>query len=199
MLQSGWQVGGWTDSPGREGFPAGDLEAGPGPGLDRAALAALYRQHLDAVYRYFYSRVGNAQEAEDLTAATFAKMLASVGDYTEQGRFAAWLFTIARHTLADYQRRSREQVDLEPVAPLLADSGPAPEEAALRAERTRTLRRLLKRLPPDQQEALALRFFGQLSTAEVAAALGRSEGAVKMLVHRAILALRDLYAQEVQP
>ena len=126
----------------------------PGGRLDRAALAGLYRQYVNAVYRYLYARVGHVQEAEDLTAATFAKVLASTDTYVEEGRFAGYLFTIARHTLQDHQRAHRERSDLELVAPLLADCTPQPEEEALSVERARTLRRLIRRLPPDQREAL---------------------------------------------
>lgn len=168
-------------------------------GMDRVTFLALYRQNVAPVYRYFYQQVGNPHDAEDLTATTFAKALASLSGYEEQGKFTAWLFGIARHTLGDFQRSRRQPVDLEVVAPTLVDAGPGPEEAALRAERAARLRRLLRRLPADQQEALILRFFGQLSTAEAATVLGRSEAAVKMLVHRAVAGLRDLYAREVQP
>ena len=79
---------------------------------DPAAFAPLYRRYAPPVYRYLCQQVGNPQDAEDLTATTFRKALASLGRYREQGSFAAWLFSIARHTLRDYQRRRRPEVDV---------------------------------------------------------------------------------------
>jgi RNA polymerase sigma-70 factor (ECF subfamily) len=81
----------------------------------------------------------------------------------------------------------------------VADTAPSPDERALRAETAAELRRLVAALPADQQEAVALRFFAGLSTAEAAAALGRTACAVKMLVHRAVAALRGRYAAEERP
>ncbi|MGI8913167.1 MAG: RNA polymerase sigma factor [Chloroflexota bacterium] len=167
-------------------------------GRDRAAFAPLYRRYLLPVYRYFARQTANAQDAEDLTAATFDKALVSLDRYREQGTFAAWLFSIARHTLRDYQRRSRPHLDVDLIAEPAAAPG-QPEAEALRAERLRLLGERLRRLPADQQEAITLRFFAELSVAATAQTLGRSESAVRMLVHRAITTLRRDYAQEEQP
>lgn len=166
---------------------------------DRAAFAPLYRRYVTPVYRYFARQTANAQDAEDLTAATFDKALASLDRYREQGTFAAWLFSIARHTLRDYQRRSRPHRDIDLMAESQATTTDEPEAEALRAERSRLLVQRLRQLPPEQQEAIALRFFAELGVAATAQALGRSEGAVRMLVHRAITTLRRDYAEEEQP
>jgi RNA polymerase sigma-70 factor (ECF subfamily) len=147
------------------------------------------------VYRYHVRHVGDHDEAEDLTAATFDRALAAFNRYQEHGRAAAWLFAVARHTRIDHERRRRPRAGLARAASV-ADAAPSPDERALRAEAARELRRMVAALPADQQEAVALRFFAGLSTAEAAAALGRSEGAVKMLVHRAVAALRGRYAAE---
>jgi RNA polymerase sigma-70 factor (ECF subfamily) len=163
---------------------------------DEVAFAARYQTYAVPMYRYFYQQVGNQHDAEDLTSTTFSKALASLGRYNEQGNFASWLFSIARHTLRDYQRGLRPQIDMEEIAPMLSDNAPQPEAQALQTEQNSTLRRLIQQLPADQQEALALRFFGELRTAEVAAVLGRSEGAIKMLVHRAVSTLRGYYQGE---
>jgi RNA polymerase sigma-70 factor, ECF subfamily len=165
---------------------------------DRAAFAPLYRRYVTPVYRYFARQTANAQDAEDLTAATFDKALASLGRYREQGTFAAWLFGIARHTLRDYQRRSRPHLDIDLMAEPPAATPDEPEAEVLRGERLRLLGQRLRRLPPDQQEAIALRFFAEFGVAATARTLGRSEGAVRMLVHRAITTLRRDYAEEEQ-
>ncbi len=184
------------------GYYCGDLNTErDGPivlGRDEAAFAALYRQYLTPVYKYFYLHVGNHHNAEDLTATTFSKAVAGLGRYAEQGKFAAWLFSIARHTLQDHWRRRREQVDLDVIAETLISDDLTPEDGVVRAELVRDLQQLIAQLPTDQKKALVLRFVARLSTAEVAAALGRSEGSVKMLVHRAITRLRSLCSAEGQ-
>jgi RNA polymerase sigma-70 factor, ECF subfamily len=165
---------------------------------DRAAFGPLYRRYVMPVYRYHARQAASAQDAEDLTAATFDKALASLDRYREQGMFAAWLFSIARHTLRDYQRRSRPHVDIDLIAEPWATTTDEPEAEVLRGERLRLLGQRLRRLPADQQEAVALRFFAELGVAATARTLGRSEGAVRMLVHRAITTLRRDYAEEEQ-
>ena len=157
---------------------------------DRSAFAALYWRYLLRIYRYIYRRLGNRQDAEDLTASVFTQALESLEDYREQGSFAAWLFTIAHHRVADHYRQQRERISLEKVAPALSDSGRGPEAQALRRDRLERVARALDELAPDRQEALALRFFGGLSNKEVAQVMGKSEAAVKMLIYRAIRQLR---------
>lgn len=157
---------------------------------DRSAFVALYRRYLPRVYRYVYRRVGNQQDAEDVTASVFTEAMESLNDYREQGSFAGWLFTIAHRRVADYHRRQREGISLEEVAPALSDSGPGLEALALRRDRLERVAQALDELTADRQEALALRFFGELSNKEVAQVMGKSEAAVKMLVYRAIRQLR---------
>jgi len=159
----------------------------PGP-LD---FAVLYQQYAAPLYLFFYQQVGNPQDAEDLTAATFSRALISLGRYQEQGRLAAWLFSIARHTLQDERRRRRPHTNIEHVAALVADPGPQPETQAIESEQARLLQDLVLQLPADQQAALTLRFFGELSIGEIARLMGRSAGAIKMLIHRAIGRLRE--------
>jgi RNA polymerase sigma-70 factor (ECF subfamily) len=165
---------------------------------DRVAFVALYRKYAKSVYRYFYHQVGNTADAEDLTSSTFSKALSSLARYERQGTFAAWLFGIARHTLLDYRRVHRVEVDVALVASTLQDPAPQPETQLLLAEEADALRHLVQQLPDDQREALVLRIFGELRTKEVAAVLGRSEGSVKMLVHRAVVTLRARYIQETK-
>jgi RNA polymerase sigma-70 factor, ECF subfamily len=164
-------------------------------GQDAAAVAEIYRRYAPALYAFFFRRVGDAHDAEDLTATTFSKMLASLGRYREQGRFEAWLFGVARHVLRNERRGWRAHVDMAAVAPRLADPTPPPEAQAVRSEEIRQLHALLADLPADQRAALVLRFFGDLSIDEIAALMGRSAGAIKMLIHRAMTTLRERYRQ----
>jgi RNA polymerase sigma-70 factor (ECF subfamily) len=164
-------------------------------GQDATALAEIYRRYAPALYAFFFRRVGDAHAAEDLTATTFSKMLASLGRYREQGRFEAWLFGVARHVLRNERRRWRTHVDLKTIAPWLADPTPLPETQAVHSEEVRRLHALLADLPADQRAALVLRFFGDLSIDEIAVLMGRSAGAIKMLIHRAMTTLRERYRQ----
>lgn len=170
----------------------------PQSSAESITFDAIYQQYAAQMYHFFYQHVNNRQDAEDLTATTFSKALASLERYEEQGRFTAWLFSIARHTLRDYQRRVRPQIDVEQVASVLIDPQPQPEAHVLQDEQSRTLHKLLAQLPPEQREVLRLRFVDEQSTNEVAARLGRSAGAVKMLVYRAMNALRDAYRRAEQ-
>lgn len=161
-------------------------------------FAAIYQHYSEPIYRYLYQQTGNAHDAEDLTATTFCKALVSLRHYQEQGRFEAWLFSIARHTLRDWQRRQRPLIDVDAVAPVLPDAAPAPDEMAVEAEQAHTLHHFLHQLPEEQRQAIILRFFDGMSNGEAAAVLGRSIGSVKMLVHRAIGRLRSQYQQAHQ-
>ncbi|MDX9830839.1 MAG: RNA polymerase sigma factor [Anaerolineae bacterium] len=159
---------------------------------DRAAFDLLYRRYVDRVYRYCYAHAGNRADAEDLTAQTFVAALESLGRYRGRGPFAAWLFSIARHKCADHYRRQYASRS-EPLSAVHSDpaSLPAgPEEVVYRNDLLACIEGALPHLSPDRREAIMLRFWGGLSIRAVAAAMGRSESAAKMLVWRAVAELR---------
>jgi RNA polymerase sigma-70 factor (ECF subfamily) len=150
---------------------------------DPAAYAELYRRYVRRVYRYLYSHVSEATEAEDLTAQVFTAALESRSRYRDQGAFAAWLFRIARHKIADHFRRRRPQVSLEgDDPPLKVDWDPLGQ--LVHTESLQRLSRLVGCLPPMEIELLRLRFAADLTYAEIGAALGQSEAASKMAVRR---------------
>ena len=151
------------------------------------AFAPLYERYLDGIFRYCYRRLGSREAAEDATSQVFARALAGLASY-QDGSFAAWLYTIAHNVVVDAHRRRRPEdrlVDLpEPI-----DVEPTPEEAALAADEGRTVRAMLQTLPVDQRRVLELRL-AELTGVEIAAVLGRSVAAVKMLQLRAMTRLR---------
>lgn len=157
---------------------------------DRAAFAALYHRYLTPLYRYFYARTGDMQQAEDLTAQTFVAVLEGLPRYHERGTFAGWLFAIAARRLADHLRRHRPAVALDEVADL-PDPDPSPETLTERAEQMARLTQALQTLAPDRAQAVALHFFGGLSLSETGQVMGRSQVAVKSLLHRALRDLRE--------
>ena len=151
---------------------------------DPARFEELYDRNVQRVYGFVSRRVGNRAEAEDITSAVFEQALASLPRFEWRGvPFAAWLIRIAANALADHWRRtSRESGD----AP--ADMPDAAETDAV--EQRAILFQLVGRLPDLQRRVIELRFGEEKSLREIAAALDRSEGAVKQLQLRALQNLR---------
>ncbi|HSS10524.1 MAG TPA: sigma-70 family RNA polymerase sigma factor [Acidimicrobiales bacterium] len=158
--------------------------------VDAHAFGMLYDRHVDGVYRFVYSRLRNRQAAEDVTSDVFVKALRALGRFEVSGRpFKAWLYQIASNATIDHVRALRLSIDLG-EASRLASAGAGPEEMALgRVEQSRVWA-LVGDLPPAQQTALALRLGEDMSTMDIAYVMGKSEGAVKVLVHRGLASLR---------
>jgi RNA polymerase sigma-70 factor (ECF subfamily) len=152
------------------------------------AFSELYRRHVVCVYRYHLARTGSVQDAEDLTAQTFLSALENLQNYQNRSAFVAWLFGIASHKLADFYRRQKECASLE-AGPELADDCLHVEEIAEAHLRINDVTRALHSMVPERSEALVLRLFAGLSAREAGLVMGKSEAAVKMLVHRG---LKDL-------
>jgi RNA polymerase sigma-70 factor (ECF subfamily) len=172
---------------------------------DPACFDALYRKYLPQVYSFAFYELRDHHAAEDATERVFMQALAALPGFEERadsfaprpgsesdGRgaeastFRVWLFRIARNVVANERRRDRRR----PVAPLeeafaLPASGDVAETAALR-EAGSAAWRAVARLPEDRRRAVILRFVDEMSTAEIAEILGRSEGAVRVLLHRAL-------------
>lgn len=152
---------------------------------DSAAFAELYHRHVSRVYRYVLARLGDVHGAQDVTAQTFLAALEGIGRYRGHGPFAAWLLTIARHKTIDLLRHRCPTLPLEAAADLAQPGPPLDQEVATRLH-LEQVTMALPTLTPDRAEALALRLFGGLSVAETARVMGKSETAVKMLMHRAV-------------
>jgi RNA polymerase sigma-70 factor (ECF subfamily) len=159
-----------------------------------AAFTTLYHRHFASVYRYFYHQIGHVQDAEDLTERTFMTALCRFAQYQpELASLPVWLFGVAHNCLREHRRR---RVSAGPLPLEILDSQPLPESQLIAAERAEALHGAIRRLPAAQRDALALRYFGELRTSEVAAVLGKTPDAVKMLVHRAVKGLRDRLTME---
>jgi RNA polymerase sigma-70 factor (ECF subfamily) len=157
---------------------------------DAEALGRLYDALVDPIYRYVAVRLRRREDAEDVTQLVFERILAALPRYRHNGRpFAAWAFRIARNAVIDHQRRLRPTEWLGSIAEPAADRIGL-EELALREEEIRELRAAVRRLTPDQQEALALRYAAGLSADEAARVMGRQAGTVRGLTFRAIESLR---------
>jgi RNA polymerase sigma-70 factor (ECF subfamily) len=157
---------------------------------DPEAFGSLFDRYHGPVHRYVAARVGRPSDAEDLAQLVFVKALEALPRYESRGvPFGGWLFRLARNVVIDHIRTRREHspLDLATERPSV-DHGPD-ELAALRQELD-GVAAALRRLTPDQREAIELRFFAGLSAREAAVAMDRQEGTIRGLQFRAIAALR---------
>jgi len=159
---------------------------------DREALEELYLIHFDRIYSYLHVSVRNRHDAEDLTTQTFLKMLEKIGSFRWQSApFSAWLFRIAHNLAMDHFRaRRRWQPEEEVPEPPPSDAEPSAELEAMRIIGRESMLKLIEDLSPEQQQVLTLKFVFNLPNAEVAAILGKTQGAVKSLQHRALVSLQ---------
>lgn len=164
---------------------------------DRQAFGVLYDCYVDRIYSYMYYRTSNVADAEDLTARVFFKALEHIGDYEDRGYpFSAWLFRIAHNLVANWYRdNSRRQVVHVENLSRWHFTEQGPEDMAVLLDDKEALMQAIQALPADRQELLILKFVDQLTNAEIGAVLGRSEGAIKSLYYRTLMALRE----EMQP
>lgn len=159
---------------------------------NREAFGILYDRHVRRVYNYIYYRTGSPADAEDLTARTFYQALSNLSRYRVQGvPFSAWLYRIAHNLVANWHRDSGRHRAL-PIDEALdvPSRGDDPTEKAENAEEKRELREIIADLPSDRQQLLILKFVQELPNAEIATIMGRTEGAVKALLHRTIDGVR---------
>jgi RNA polymerase sigma-70 factor (ECF subfamily) len=164
------------------------------------AFGRLYDQYSDTVYRYIYYRVGGKATAEDLTSETFLRALRRIGTFTWQGRdFGAWLVTIARNLVADHFKSSRFRLEVTTGEMLDANEVErSPEESVLESLSNAALLDAVRRLNPQQQECVTLRFLQGLSVAETARVMGKNEGAIKTLQYRAVRTLARLLPDDAR-
>lgn len=159
---------------------------------DRDAFGQLYARYADGVSRFVGNRLRDRGAVEDLTSETFTRALRRIDSVHEQGRdVGAWFTTIARNLVLDHVKCSRHRLETVTAEIIEARASDAsPEQAVIAHETTADLHRHVAALSADQQECIRRRFWEELSVAETAAAMGRGEGAVKALQHRAIVGLR---------
>jgi RNA polymerase sigma-70 factor (ECF subfamily) len=158
---------------------------------DRAALEELYLIHFDRIYSYLHVSVGNRHDAEDLTTQTFLKMLESIGRFRWQSApFSAWLFRIAHNLAMDHFRASKRWQPEEDVPEPEPDEVTSAETGALESIGRKSMLELIEDLSPEQQQVLTLKFVFNFSNAEAATILGKTEGAIKSLQHRALVSLQ---------
>jgi RNA polymerase sigma-70 factor (ECF subfamily) len=169
---------------------------------DPTAFGLLYERYIDRIYSYVFYRTGNHHDAEDLTAKVFMQALKHISRYVQRGApFSSWLYRIAHNLVANWHRdRSRRQViSLDRVALVSGQSTEGPFEQAARGDRRDALLSAIGQLPADRQQLLILKFVERLSNAQIGRIMGRSEGAIKSLYHRTLVALRQEMVDQSPP
>lgn len=177
------------------------LQAGP-PRDDDATLAGLYRRHVYTLLSFIRRYVSTREDAEDVLLEVFLAALTHDSlAHVSEGEQLAWLRRVAHNKCVDVFRRAQRKtvVSLESVeGTLYEDEDRAPEQLALRSEEHAWLRTCLAHLSEQQQAALRLRFAEGLRCREIARRLHTSEGAVRMLLSRALNLLRETYQQQAK-
>jgi RNA polymerase sigma-70 factor, ECF subfamily len=164
-------------------------------GGEREALEELYLIHFDRIYSYLHMTVGNRHDAEDLTTQTFLKMLESIGRFRWQSvPFSAWLFRIAHNLAMDHFRAGRRWQPEEEVPEPIGSEERSAEEAAMHSIGRASMLEMIEGLSPEQQQVLTLKFVFNFSNGEAATILGKTEGAIKSLQHRALVSLQKQIA-----
>jgi RNA polymerase sigma-70 factor (ECF subfamily) len=162
---------------------------------DPDAFASLYDRYVERVYRFALYRVhGDSALAEDITSEVFLRALRKIKGFQWQGRdVGAWFLTIARNLVLDHFKSGRARLEvLGAEAPIGPDHVMDAEDAALSRVSTQDLYKAISQLGTEQQEVIYWRFLQGYSVAETAAAMGKSDGAIKALQYRAVKALYKL-------
>ena len=180
-----------TNTPEADDFNEAEILARAIEG-DNEAFSALYMRYVGRIFNYIYYRTGSSLDAEDLTERVFYRAMGHIKNYTDKGvPFSAWLYRIAHNLVANWHRdnQRRQEVPLGEEDNTIPRRD-LPESSLIRNQENELLINSIRKLPSDRQELVILKFVENLSNAEIALIMGKSEGAVKSYYHRTLLALR---------
>lgn len=163
---------------------------------DEAALAELYNLYFPRVYRYILARVGNPYDAEDLTEEVFLRVLDAIGRFQwREAPFSAWLFRIAHNAVISQRRKEGARGRSSPLSEALPVDSQGPEEMVANRLVLNEVMKAADTLPEAQRRVIGYRFAAGLTVAETARAMGKGEGNVKVIQHKAIAKLREMLTQ----
>jgi len=169
---------------------------------DSEAFGLLYERYVDRIYNYIYYRTSNHQDTEDLTARTFYRALKHIPGYEDRGApFSAYLYRIAHNLVANWHRDNSRRQFLpldQSVLKTLKEINPSiiVEKKDQKQNNQEMLLETLRQLPADRQQLLILKFVEQMTNAKIGEVMGRTEGAIKSLYHRTLVALREELIEE---
>ncbi|MFB3052382.1 MAG: RNA polymerase sigma factor [Dehalococcoidia bacterium] len=165
-------------------------------GGDEAALAELYNLYFPRVYRYIIARMGNPYDAEDLTEEVFLRVLDAIGRFQwREAPFSAWLFRIAHNAVISQRRKEGARGRSSPLSEALPVDSQGPEEMVANRLALNEVMKAADTLPEAQRRVIGYRFAAGLTVAETARAMGKGEGNVKVIQHKAIAKLREMLNQ----
>lgn len=163
---------------------------------DEAALAELYNLYFPRVYRYILARMGNPFDAEDLTEEVFLRVLDAIGRFQwREAPFSAWLFRIAHNAVISQRRKEGARGRSSPLSEALPVDSQGPEEMVANRLALNEVMKAADTLPEAQRRVIGYRFAAGLTVAETARAMGKGEGNVKVIQHKAIAKLREMLTQ----
>ena len=169
-------------------------------GGDGEAFGQLYDRYVDTVFRFIYFRVNDRALAEDFTSETFLRALRRIGTISYQGRdIGAWFVTIARNIVLDHMKSARHRLEVTTADTIEGtDREPGPENAVIDSLTAERLLAAVNQLGDEQRECVLLRFIQGFSVSETAAVMGKNDGAIKALQHRAVRKLAELVGSELR-
>jgi RNA polymerase sigma-70 factor (ECF subfamily) len=167
---------------------------------DGEAFGQLYDRYVDTVYRFIYYRVNDRALAEDFTSETFLRALRRISTISYQGRdIGAWFVTIARNIVLDHMKSARHRLEITTADTIEGnDREPSPEAAVLESLASAQLMAAVKQLGEEQRECVMLRFIQGFSVSETATVMGKNDGAIKALQHRAVRKLAELVGTDLR-
>ncbi len=164
---------------------------------DSSAFGSLYDHYQAMIYRFVAIKVGSREEAEDITHQVFLSAWQKVKTYKHRGHpFSSWLYRIARNQVIDHYRSGRSVVSLEKIDPELFATPEREPEHLARKFQLEEVRKAIASLKPDYQDVIIMRFVEDVSLKETAAALKKTEGAIKLIQHRAVKELKRMLGDE---
>lgn len=165
---------------------------------DPNAFAELYDEYFDKIYRYIALKIGDREEAEDMTQQVFLKAHQSISSFKWKGiPFSAWLYRIAHNLIVDYIRKSQKRPDTIADETMITDDpGKNPEQLVETRMDIEQVMEAARHLTEAQREVISLRFAGEMPIVQVAKIMGKSQGAIKALQHSAIVSLRKMLLAE---
>lgn len=161
------------------------------------AFGSLYDHYQPKIYRFVLIKVSQREEAEDLTHQVFLNAWQNIKSYKNLGfPFGSWLYQIARNEVIDFYRTRKKSARIEEIDPEALSFDALNQQSAETSMALQKVRTSMLKLKPEQQDVIIMRFVEDLSLKETAAAMGKTEGAIKLLQHRAIDKLKELLKQQ---
>ena len=161
-------------------------------GGDTEAFGQLYDMYADRIYRHIYYRLSNKEDAKDLTQEVFLKAWKALPKYKKTGTpLLGWLFTISHNRIIDHYRTKKDHVNIDDKI-VIEDRQKRPEELLEDQYTQQDIRRAILQLPEIQQQAILMSYIEGLEYSEIAATLKKSEGNVRVIIHRALKQMRDI-------